>query len=273
MPKFNVIVRSFILLLLISFTWRADYAFARSLDLRAITDIYDQKRDRHIPVSFYLPGSEFDCSNEAPCPVALLNAGYGVSHLSYRFLAETLSAHGYLTIAIGHELQDDPPLAVTGNLYETRAENWQRGANTLAFVLQWVHANANEFKADEVLLIVHSNGGDIASWYYNKFHEVENNRIIGTVITLDHRRVPLPRSKSIDVLSIRASDYPADSGVLPSNAEQQALGHCVTKIANARHNDMSDQGPGWLKAAISRVISSYLAGAKCKIEVLKGVKA
>ena len=39
-----------------------------------------------------------------------------------------------MVVAIGHELPNDPPLSVSGNLYETRSENWSRGAVTLDFI-------------------------------------------------------------------------------------------------------------------------------------------
>ncbi|WDD97428.1 hypothetical protein [Thalassomonas actiniarum] len=55
------------------------------------------------------------------------------------------------------------------------------------------------------------------------------------LITLDHRRV-----------------------ALPSRDEQKLFGSCVVKIADARHNDMSDAGPDWLKQKIQYIVSQYL---------------
>jgi hypothetical protein len=54
------------------------------------------------------------------------------------------------------------------------------------------------------------------------------------------------------------SDFPADKGVLPTAAEQQALGLCFTTIPKSRHNDMYDGGPDWLKAKLKRLLKDFL---------------
>ena len=86
---------------------------------------------------------------------------------------------------------------------------------------------------------------------------------VKSIITLDHRRVPLPRAKHVDVLSIRGSDFPADIGVLPSEKENIIFGSCIIKIQKARHNDMSDYGPIWLKEKIATLVTNYLSTSAC----------
>lgn len=221
--------------------------------------IYDKARDRAIPVEITYPQSHTKCSEKAPCPVAFLGAGYGMSHTDYTFLAKVLNKHGYLVVAIGHELPGDPPLSVSGNLFETRSENWQRGAKTLAFLQSKLKSEMTHYDFDNLTLIGHSNGGDISAWLGN-----EGKPYIEQIITLDHRRVPLPKTKNIKVLSIRASDFPADPGVLPSEAEQAEFGSCVVTIPRARHNDIADFGPVWLKDKIARLVRLHLDGKSCK---------
>lgn len=87
-----------------------------------------------------------------------------------------------------------------------------------------------------------------------------------SIITLDHRRVPLPRTKHVNVLSIRGSDFPADIGVLPSEKENISFGSCIIEIPKARHNDMSDYGPIWLKEKIATLVTSYLSKSACTDE-------
>ena len=82
--------------------------------------------------------------------------------------------------------------------------------------------------------------------------------LIDALITLDHRRVPLPRSTELNVLSIRGTDFPADKGVLPSEDEQSSFNICVKEIPEASHNDMSDYGPSELKEKIGSLVSNYL---------------
>lgn len=221
--------------------------------------IYDESRDRNIPIQISYPTSEEQCSEAQKCSVAFFSAGYGVSHTKYSFLSKQLNHLGYMVVAIGHELESDPPLSVSGDLYETRSENWSRGAKTLDFVKHNLEPTYPNYNFNDLLLIGHSNGGDISSWLAN-----EGKDYIETVITIDHRRVPLPRNKDIGVLSIRGSDYPADDGVLPSQQESEKYGICVKKIPESRHNDMTDYGPAWLKEEINSTVVSYLKGLGCE---------
>ncbi|KTG24634.1 hypothetical protein AWR38_03420 [Idiomarina sp. WRN-38] len=223
--------------------------------------VYDESRDRHIPIEVTHPLEKEQCNETQKCPVALLSAGYGVSHTKYTFLSEQLNQLGYMVVAIGHELENDPPLSVSGNLYETRSENWMRGAETLNFIKNRLASTYQNYNFNDLLLIGHSNGGDISSWLANA-----GKNYIDTVITLDHRRVPLPRRKDINVLSIRGSDYPADDGVLPSPREAREYSMCVTEIPKSRHNNMSDYGPQWLKDEINRVIDNFINGTGCRVD-------
>lgn len=221
--------------------------------------VYDESRDRQIPIDISHPTAKEQCSEIQKCPVAFLSSGYGVPHTKYTFLSKQLNDLGYMVVAIGHELETDPPLSVSGDLYETRSENWSRGAKTLDFIEHHLEPAYPSYNFNDLLLIAHSNGGDISSWLAN-----EGKDYVGTVITIDHRRVPLPRNEDIGVLSIRGSDYPADEGVLPSQQESEQYGICVKKIPDSRHNDMTDYGPKWLKEEISRKVANYLNGLECE---------
>ena len=224
-----------------------------------VSTIYDQERERSIPFSLNLPNKKSNCTAKNQCPVAIINAGYGISHDKYQFISEQFNQLGYLTIAVGHELPTDPPLSVSGNLYETRSENWQRGANTLKFIRKYFSDSLPNYDFDNLTLIGHSNGGDISAWLAN-----EKVDYINTMITLDHRRVPLPRNKEIKVFSIRASDFPADTGVLYTEEESKELPVCVTTIENAKHNDIHDDGPKWLKGKINLLITQFINQQDCK---------
>jgi predicted esterase len=220
--------------------------------------IYDEVRGRSIPIEVTFPENIETCSTQSKCPVTFLSAGYGVSHSKYTFLSNQFNQLGYLVIAIGHELPTDPALSVSGNLYETRSENWRRGANTLDFLKNSLSKRFKNYNFEKLILIGHSNGGDISAWLGN-----ENKRYIEKIITLDHRRVPLPRNSDFQILSIRASDFPADEGVLLTKGEQEKYGSCIVNIPKAKHNDIADFGPAWLKERINVLINSYLNGLSC----------
>ncbi|MCE0761124.1 hypothetical protein LWH94_18265 [Marinobacter sp. G11] len=221
-------------------------------------EIQDKSRNRSIPVEISYPSNISNCTVEKKCPVAFLSAGYGVAHTKYIFLTEQLAELGYMVVAIRHELPEDPALSVEGNLFESRSENWIRGARTLNFLKDELESRYPNYAFNELLLVGHSNGGDISAWLGN-----EENLYVKSIITLDHRRVPLPRKKEISILSIRGSDFPADKGVLPTVQEDADYDICVIKIPESKHNDMSDDGPDWLKGKIAELVKNYINGVGC----------
>lgn len=236
-------------------------AFSKSVDddpVKLISDkLLDVKRQRQIPVAHYQPENDEQCTETHRCPVALISPGYGGSHTAYSFLAEALVEQGYLVVAVQNQLPTDPPLPTTGNLRTERLPNWRKGARNLLFVRDYLSAQHANFDWDNLLLVGHSNGGDISALFADKKPE-----LVSGLITLDHRRYPLPRDSSIRVLSIRASDFLADPGVLPSNEEIELYPIQIIEIKQARHIDMHDGGPPGLKATILESISYFLNSNK-----------
>lgn len=223
--------------------------------------LFDATRQRSILVELYLPARSAPCTSSHPCPAAIISAGYGISNKNYAFISSALSELGYLAVAIQHELPSDPPLVTSGDLFAGRTPNWQRGADNLRFVRESMRRSHPDFDWQAPVLIGHSNGGDISAWLVQ-----EPPMFAGIVVTLDNRRVPLPRGSEYSprMLSIRASDYQADAGVLPTDKELESSGSCVVKINGARHNDMQDGGPTDLKNTIARYIVTFLHGGTCR---------
>jgi hypothetical protein len=60
------------------------------------------------------------------------------------------------------------------------------------------------------------------------------------VITLDNRRMPIPRVTEPKFYSLRSCDQPADEGVLPSLEEQEKLGHIILQTP-IKHNNMCNE--------------------------------
>ncbi|MDH5937329.1 alpha/beta hydrolase [Vibrio splendidus] len=221
--------------------------------------IVDSTRDRSIPIEVVLPQNSDRCTTTEQCNVAFISAGNRVPFTKYSFVGEMLNDRGYMTIYVDHELPSDPPLSKTGDLYKTRIENWTRGAQTLN-VLQ--HELASRFPAydfNKLTLVGHSNGGDISTWLSN-----ENKNYVSQLITLDHKRVTLPKSESIRVLSIRATEYPTKEGVLPTESEQKQYGSCVVEIPDSKHMDLSDYGSNLAKQSTNDIIIGFLDGLACE---------
>jgi pimeloyl-ACP methyl ester carboxylesterase len=234
-------------------------AYQKALsDADSSLTLHDSARQRPVPVELYFPNQSQRCSSSHPCPVALLSPGYGVSNKDYTFIASALNRLGYLVVAIQNQLPSDPPLAKSGDLFKLRSPSWEEGAANIRFVRNSLSQSHRQFDWQRLVLVGHSNGGDISAWISR-----ESPAWATTLITLDNRRVPLPRGLAPKTLSIRAADFPPDVDVLPSTEEVRASGSCIVKIPYARHNDMYDGGSSQLKHDIARLIESFLLDGSC----------
>ncbi|RYV03917.1 alpha/beta hydrolase [Shewanella sp. OPT22] len=194
-----------------------------------------------------------NCKTSSPCHVAIVSSGYGVLHTEYQFITDTLLNNQFAVVTVQHQRETDPPLSITQPYLKTRAENWQRGTENIRYVINTLTPSYPELNFEHLTLVGHSNGGDISAWYIRN-----TSKHVHALITLDHRRVPLPRLKNIRVLSIRGSDFPADPNVLYTAEELERYRVCVVTIEKSRHNDMTDHGPTWLKVAIKKSINHFL---------------
>ena len=223
----------------------------------ASAELWDAERGRRIPIEPYFPPRQRQCTSASPCPVAFLSPGYGIRHTDYSFIATSLTRSGYLVVAVQHDLPSDPALSKTGDLFANRTPMWKRGAQNLRFVRGTLSRTYTGFDWPQLALIGHSNGGDLSALALR-----ESPTLATSLVTLDNRRYPLPRNHSINVLSIRASDFEADTGVLPT-AQEKGARTCITAIVGSRHNDMNDHGPTELRSKISMLILQFLKDGRC----------
>ena len=105
----------------------------------------------------------------------------------------------------------------------------------------------------KLTLFGHSNGGDISALYGSIYPNE-----VSQIITLDHRRMLIPRNKNIHVLTLRGSDYPADANVLLNDSELNKFPVTQIMIEKSRHNDMYDGGPKWLVDRMSKEVGTFL---------------
>lgn len=215
--------------------------------------LVDTVRDRSIPVAcFDLHGPAAPHSQ-----VVVLSHGYNENlpgtYLHYSYLAHALAVHGYFVVSIQHELPTDEQLPMKGNLRELRRPNWERGAGNILFVLNELKRLHPELDFAHTTLIGHSNGGDVSVLFAQQHAELVEN-----LITLDNRRMPLPRTDKPRVLSLRSNDAPADEGVLPTAEEEAAYRMRIVPLAEVEHNEMSDRGNTAQRAEITRLILDFL---------------
>lgn len=222
-------------------------------DERGALILRDGARGRDVPVWPELPRH---CSAAAPCPVVLLSPGWGLPATGYRFLVERLVQAGMAVVAVQDQLPGDAPMPSTGDLRRDRSPFWQRGAATLRFVQSALLTRWAALDARHVVLLGHSHGGDVSATLAN-----ERPAWVSALVTLDHRRVPLPPADGgLQVLSLRGSDFAADPGVLP---DSPAPALCVLPLADARHDDMHDGGPAALKARLADAVVAFLTTRRC----------
>lgn len=213
---------------------------------------FDTTRSRPVPVAVYQP-----LSQKGHPKLVIFSHGYdankGGSNKQYKYLAQRLASEGYVVASIQHELNTDSLLPATGIPQVVRRTNWERGVVNILFVLNELKKTRPELDYRHVTLIGHSNGGDMSMLFAQKYPG-----LIHKVISLDNRRVALPRTKRPRVYTLRSSDQPADEGVLPTAEEQKRYHITIIKLPNTIHNDMDDDGTPAQKEEINRYILQFL---------------
>ncbi|MFC6196026.1 hypothetical protein ACFP1I_30745 [Dyadobacter subterraneus] len=110
------------------------------------------------------------------------------------YLTENLASHGYFVASVQHELQTDDLIPATGIPQVVRRPFWDRGADNILFVINEIKKSYPDLDFKNITLIGHSNGGDMTALFPQKYPG-----IISKIITLDNKRMALPRIKSLKV--------------------------------------------------------------------------
>ncbi|MBB6229142.1 putative dienelactone hydrolase [Polymorphobacter multimanifer] len=212
-------------------------------------ELFDTTRQRPVPVVLYGAARA-----RRPKPLAIISHGYGGHSTDYTFIASALARRGYIVASIEHlERSGDPRMANSGNLVELRRPVWQIGADSIGFVISELRRRG---LADHtrVVLVGHSNGGDMTMLFSS-----QHRGDVQAAFSLDHRRMPVPRTARPRICSARSNDYAADPGVLPVAAERDALGMVMAEVP-VKHNDMLDSASPQQQQAILEVLAACLDG-------------
>jgi len=216
----------------------------------------DSSRNRIIPLAIYnredLTNIKYNLHKNIHKKLVILNPGYGGTRNDYGYIANNLAIKGYLVVVIQHDLPTDDTLPNTGDIYQLRKPFWDTGVKNVLFATGKLKKDYPGLDYDNIILIGHSNGGDIAMLIANEYPKFAK-----TVITLDNRRLPLPRSASPRLFSIRSVDQPADPNVLPSEDQQEKYNIKIVKV-NTKHDDMGGMGTDAQKQEINRLINDFL---------------
>lgn len=223
-----------------------------SSSLETLT-LFDQTRQREIPIAIYKPNKE----NIKKQKIVVFSHGYGQNkggdYLAYSYLTAFLASRGFFVVSIQHELATDNLMPLNGTPQMVRRPFWERGADNILFVIDELKKRDPKLDYQHITLIGHSNGGDMTALFPQK-----HPNIVDKIITLDNRRMALPRSKKVKVYSLRSSDQPADEGVLPTEEEIIKYAMKIVKLANTTHNEMDDNANEEQRKEIQKLILSFL---------------
>jgi len=214
----------------------------------------DKSRNREIPVAVYQPQAG---KKIIPQQIIIFSHGYFMnepySNMRYSYLTEYLASKGYIVISIQHELTDDELIPNVGIPQVVRRPFWERGTDNILFVINEFKKMHTEWDFGHITLMGHSNGADMTALFQQKYPGIVNK-----IITLDNRRMALPRTKNPKIYSLRSSDQPADDGVLPTRKEQKKYGITIVKLHNTIHNNMDDSANEEQRREIRNYVMTFL---------------
>ncbi len=156
-------------------------------------------------------------------------------------------------MSIQHELPTDDLIPMQGIPQIVRRPFWERGSENILFVINELKKTNPELDFKHITLIGHSNGGDMSVLFGHKYP-----KLVDKIISLDNRRMALPRTQQPRIYTLRSSDQPADEGVLPTLEEQKKWNITLVKLPNTIHNDMNDNGTNKQKEEINQYVVGFL---------------
>jgi predicted peptidase len=216
-------------------------------------NLFDDSRNRKIPVAFYTPDTDNTIKNQQ---VIIFSHGYGQNkggdNLQYSYLTENLASKGYFVVSVQHELPADELLAMEGDFQITRRPNWERGVENILYVLNELKRTKPDLDYKHLTLIGHSNGGDMTVLFAHKYP-----KLVYKIISMDNRRMSLPRVSTPKIYTLRSNDYPADENVLPTEQEQKKYGMTV-QFTPINHSSMDDDATIEERKMLNNYIEKYL---------------
>ncbi len=218
--------------------------------------LFDKTRNRSVPVALYVPKSTKPNSKQK---LVIFSHGYYANkaggNKECAYLTSYLASRGYFVASIQHELPTDDLIPRDGIIQIVRRPFWERGVQNILFVLNELKKTYPDLDYEHLILIGHSNGGDMSMLFGQQYPA-----LVDKIISLDNRRVAFPRTKQPKIYSLRSSDQPADEGVLPTDAEQKLYSMQIIPLKNTAHNNMDNSGNEEQKKEINQYVLGFLRG-------------
>jgi len=130
---------------------------------------------------------------------------------------------------------------------------WDRGADNILFLIRELKNINPNLGFQNIALTIHSNGGDMTALFPQKYPGK-----VSKIITLDNRKMALPRDTNLKVFTLRSGDQPSDEGVLLTFDEQKRFNIAIIKLLSTTHNDVNNRGTLLQQKEIISYISNFL---------------
>ncbi len=253
-------------------------------------DLLDQLRNRLIPIQIYFPmakgnhilqqklfeqraldtwpplqtyvygqlASLSELSADEQHPIIFLNHGESVAMTDYAFLAEDLTSHGYVVIAMQHQLNTDPK--EPPYLRQRSVRRYSTVIDNLLFTFEWLKSHQlalfhNSLDLKKVGLIGHSMGGNalllLANRTTSTFKKKEQETLLPhhdmqgvkeALIVMDTRGFAYPAHNQYPLFFLMAKEWQAyqeQSGVYQGLLN---IGHKVKYYKGSKHISFMDHG-------------------------------
>ncbi|MDQ0594359.1 putative esterase [Chryseobacterium ginsenosidimutans] len=252
--KYKLLLFLSIILFLINCSCKKNISQHGKYEVKVDTlTMFDKTRNRKVPIAFFSPKTNKKIIKQQ---VVIFSHGYGANkggdYMIYSYLTKDLALRGYFVVSIQHELPTDELIPTEGKPQIVRMPFWERGAENILFVLNELEKIKPELDYKHLTLIGHSNGADMTALFANKYPN-----LVYKIITMDNRRMYLPRTSVPKIYTLRSNDYPADEGVLPT-AEEQKRFNITVQATNINHGKMDDKGNDTEKNTLIFFIERYL---------------
>jgi dienelactone hydrolase len=190
-------------------------------------------------------------------PIVLLNHGDTVAMTDYGFIAEDLASHGYVVIAIQHQLKGDPQ---EPSFWEERSiSRYGRVIENILFVFEWLKENQitlfhDQIDLKKIALIGHSMGGNalllLANRTFNTFKErcatllphADPTGVKEAMVLLDPGGFPYPTHNRYPLFFLMSEEREEYQGASGAYRDMMECGHKVNYYKGSKHISFMDHG-------------------------------
>lgn len=209
-------------------------------------EVYGQKAE----LTFLATGSKH--------PVIFLNHGNNVAMTDYASIAEDLASHGYIVVAIQHQLETDPEEPKF--LEERSISKYGRIVDNILYVFEWLRENQiplfnDSLDLQKIGLIGHSMGGNALLLFANRVSGIftmkqkntllphtANSGVQEAIIVLDPRGVSYPNHSHYPLFLLLSEEHEENQKKSGTYADMIAIGHQVTYYKGSTHISFMDHG-------------------------------